>query len=197
MCCFQFRTIVVKCNISIILSMLIVFFLLIFCSLLQGLVNVPMFHITQLLVISCPTNIWRWCETNPQKGTFTNPWWLTCLFCFWMFWSQTVVVDVTVLVKVNFAVPQSLLQGTAPPARASLQKSSLDSWIAEACHQKTMLLSGSADWSGQMFPSSTLLYEDSSKKVWVSAKLCSISLPKKPKSQCPTNAPLGLRIRAP
>ena len=38
------------------------------------MVNVPMFHITQLLGIESPRNTWRWCETNPPKGTFTKPW---------------------------------------------------------------------------------------------------------------------------
>ena len=47
----------------------------------QGLVNVPMFHITQLLgifqYISSPRDIWLfcWCETNPPKGDINpNPW---------------------------------------------------------------------------------------------------------------------------
>ena len=37
--------------------------------------NVPMFHITLCFWgYNNPTDIWRWCETNPQKGTFTNAW---------------------------------------------------------------------------------------------------------------------------
>ena len=42
---------------------------------IQGVVNVPMFHITQLKrgLISNRYLFW-WCETNHQKETFTNPW---------------------------------------------------------------------------------------------------------------------------
>ena len=39
----------------------------------QGLVNVPMFHITLLLGIEYPTDIWRWCETPPQKRDIFQP----------------------------------------------------------------------------------------------------------------------------
>ena len=46
-----------------------------FCIILQGLVNIPIFHITQLLGIFHLQQIFVkwWCETNPQKGTFNNP----------------------------------------------------------------------------------------------------------------------------
>ena len=40
----------------------------------QRLVNVPIFHITQILEISSPTNTWKWCEMKPQNGTCTKPW---------------------------------------------------------------------------------------------------------------------------
>ena len=42
-------------------------------------IDVPMKKITQLLGIISPTDISIWCETNPQKGTFANPW-------LWLMW---------------------------------------------------------------------------------------------------------------
>ena len=32
----------------------------------QGLVNVPMFHITQILGIQSPTDTWKWCSKSPK-----------------------------------------------------------------------------------------------------------------------------------
>ena len=59
---------------------------------ITGLVNVPMFHITQPSGIQSPTDIWRWCSKSPTIGTFTNPWITQFILRFSTFWKHRLFI---------------------------------------------------------------------------------------------------------